>query len=337
MKDYKFIDQLLHRSALGIPWIAEMAFDFEKLLISPEIKKPQAFYVTGLARSGTTMLMRALYSTECFASLTYNDMPFVLSPNIWGRLTARYTKNKIFQERAHGDGIKVSYDSPEAFEEVFWKLYCEDDYINQDVLKVHSVNKKVLYELYKYHELVCHKYSKVKYLAKNNNFMLRMASVSKQDPSITFLVMYRNPIDQAMSLLNQHKRFDNSNNFTKDYMNWLSHHEFGDTHKPFQFGSNIYYGSLHEIDYWLQRWIDAYSFLLNLIKNNQSNIIPISYETLCGDPSCWENLCKKLSLSKVEVPFKLNTKVIDSHASDSLLKEALSLYNKLNSFSKKIL
>ena len=82
MEGYKFIDRLLHRLALGIPWISEMAFDIEKLTINSKVIKPQAFYVTGLARSGTTMLMRALYSTDSFASLTYNDMPFVLSPAV---------------------------------------------------------------------------------------------------------------------------------------------------------------------------------------------------------------------------------------------------------------
>jgi hypothetical protein len=336
VEGYKFIDRLLHRLALGIPWISEMAFDIEKLTINSKVIKPQAFYVTGLARSGTTMLMRALYSTDSFASLTYNDMPFVLSPNIWGKLTAFHSKSKISIERAHGDGIKVSFDSPEAFEEVFWKLHCGDDYINQDVLKVHNVNKQVLSELHKYHELICHKYSKTKYLSKNNNFMLRIESVSKQDPDITFLVMFRNPIDQAMSLLNQHKRFENSDIFIKDYMNWLAHHEFGDTHKPFQFGSNIYSDSVNEIDYWLRRWIDAYSFLLNLLRADKSNIIPICYETLCSDPIYWHTLCKKLSLSKIDAPFRLNNKVADLSVSDSLVKESLSLYNEINSFSKKI-
>ena len=95
MEGYSFIDRLLHRVALGISWISEIAFDIEKFTINSKVKQPQAYYVTGLARSGTTMLMRALYSTDSFASLTYNDMPFVLSPNIWGKLTALHTKSKI--------------------------------------------------------------------------------------------------------------------------------------------------------------------------------------------------------------------------------------------------
>ena len=32
------------------------------------------------------------------------------------------------KERAHGDGIKVSTESPEAFEEVFWKTFSDEEY-----------------------------------------------------------------------------------------------------------------------------------------------------------------------------------------------------------------
>ena len=61
-----------------------------------------------------------------FASLTYQDMPFILSPNIWSKLN----KNSIVidkQERAHNDGIKIDTNSPEAFEEIFWKTFDDND------------------------------------------------------------------------------------------------------------------------------------------------------------------------------------------------------------------
>jgi hypothetical protein len=335
MLNYSYIERLLHRLILNTPWVSEIIFDLEKFTTKTKVKQPNALYVTGLARSGTTMLMRALYSTDDYASLTYRDMPFVLSPNLWARLATLHSKNITLQERAHGDGIRIDFDSPEAFEEVFWRMHYGNIYINENVLKVHDVTKKVLLELNKYHELVCSKYSKSKYLAKNNNLMLRMGSISKQEPSIVFLVMFRNPINQAKSLLSQHKNFSNSESFIQDYMHWLAHYEFGDMHRPFQFDkSNSYDNPVDTIDYWLQRWIDAYTHLLQLLKKNQSNIIPISYEKICNNSDYRDRLFKKLSFKKIGSTFKKSDFVTNSHANDTLVKKAMNLYNEIDSFSE---
>ena len=71
------------------------------------------------------MLLNALHKSNLFASLSYSDMPFVLAPNLWSKISfnKRYSELK---ERAHGDGIKVSTESPEAFEEVFWKTFADE-------------------------------------------------------------------------------------------------------------------------------------------------------------------------------------------------------------------
>ena len=75
-------------------------------------------FVTGMARSGTTVLLNAIYESNSFASLTYQDMPFILSPNLWSKINKDGFEIKK-QERAHGDGISKNTSSPEAFEEVF--------------------------------------------------------------------------------------------------------------------------------------------------------------------------------------------------------------------------
>ena len=45
-------------------------------------------------------------------------MPFVLAPVIWAAAERPFRKQATLAERAHGDGVQVGYDSPEAFEEV---------------------------------------------------------------------------------------------------------------------------------------------------------------------------------------------------------------------------
>ena len=80
----------------------------------------KSLFITGLARSGSTILLNTLYDTGKFASLKYSDMPFVVCPNIWSKINFN-KKNYYKKIRAHNDGVKFSATSPEAFEEVFWK------------------------------------------------------------------------------------------------------------------------------------------------------------------------------------------------------------------------
>ena len=90
----------------------EAMFDFESSAISISKSNEHHIFVSGLARSGTTILLNALYESDEFASLTYRDMPFVLAPNLWSKLSNGKEKNNKV-ERAHGDGIKVSTESPD--------------------------------------------------------------------------------------------------------------------------------------------------------------------------------------------------------------------------------
>ena len=92
----------------------EVTFDFESTNISSSSESEDHVFITGLARAGTTILLNALYKSNVFASLSYSDMPFVLAPNIWSKISFN-KKDLEPKERAHGDGIKVSKQSPEAF------------------------------------------------------------------------------------------------------------------------------------------------------------------------------------------------------------------------------
>ena len=56
---------------------------FAKKLIN--VQNHQHVFITGLPRSGTTILLEFIYKTNKFASFTYNDMPFILSPNLFSK------------------------------------------------------------------------------------------------------------------------------------------------------------------------------------------------------------------------------------------------------------
>ena len=135
MNNYSLLERLFHNFALSSQLIREASFDLESAFISSKSSNENHIFITGLARSGTTILLNSIYKSNVFASLTYADMPFVLAPNLWSKISF-HKGDSTFQERFHGDGIKFSLKSPEAFEEVFWKTFDESDSESIDKFKM---------------------------------------------------------------------------------------------------------------------------------------------------------------------------------------------------------
>ena len=74
-------------------------------------------------------------------------------------------------------------------------------------------------------------------------------------PNSKIIIPFRNPIQHAYSLLNQHKRFcilQKKNKFILEYMNLLGHYEFGLEHKSWNKSTN--YNNFDDLNYWLEQW-----------------------------------------------------------------------------------
>lgn len=300
--DYSAGSKLLHNLVLGVPFVGEALFDLEKNLHGKkarEVENQFPVFIAGLARAGTTVLMRKIYETKRFHSLTYRDMPFILSPNIWNSLSLFNKKSSQTVERAHGDGLHVNYDSPEAFEDVFWKLAAAESYIKKDSLTPMTADGDIIGDYRKFISLVMKDHDGKRYLSKNNNNILRLPTITKAFPTATILIPFRHPRDQAYSLLSQHLRFCNLHKedpFSKKYMGWLVHHEFGSDHRPFVFNNQTALpDNPTELEYWLHLWLNTYSFVSH---NRQNNSILVCYESLCNkDGQAWTKLVKTLKLS----------------------------------------
>ena len=193
MADYSALDRLLHRLALASPMRAEMLYDVERglYLSSAPQDGGRHVFVCGLARAGTTILMRELHRSGAFGSLTYADMPFVLSPNLWRRLSARSADPGMKAERAHGDGIEVDQNSPEALDEVYWRVFAGDDYIRRDRLIPHRPDGDAISGYRDLIRLVLRHTGRGRYLAKNNNHILRLGALAQAFPDSLFLVPVR--------------------------------------------------------------------------------------------------------------------------------------------------
>lgn len=265
---YSKTEQALHELALGNPATLRLAFQADCLLPTPE-EASRPVYVAGLARSGTTILLEALHVSGCFASLTYRHMPFVTAPRLWSAISYSLRRDMSQRERAHGDGILVDADSPEALEEVFWLMACGPDYVKQLGLSPHGVDTATLHDYRRFvaNVVKADRQSRGRYLAKGNNNLLRLDALLQAFPDATVIVPFREPQAHAISLLRQHRRFleiHASDPFAARYMNWLGHFEFGSHFKPFLF-KDIAPPSdeeLGDIDFWRRYWHGVYRHVL---------------------------------------------------------------------------
>lgn len=295
--DYSAADRLLHRIALGSVATAEMLHDLERSLYLKDAPADEGghVFVTGLARAGTTILLRELHATGVFGSLTYADMPFVLAPNLWARLSGGMRRGFDPVERAHGDGISVNLESPEAFDEAFWRVTRGSSYIREDALLPHRPGPKSVARYRDFIRLVLRRTGKARYLAKGNNNILRLDALAAAMPDCTFLLVVREPLDHARSLAAQHRRFAGEDDaFRRDYMRWLVHHEFGVDHRPFAFpGAPA--GDPDAPDYWLATWLAAYT-ALDEAAGARGNILVVPHEALCGDDALWPAICARIGI-----------------------------------------
>lgn len=296
MADYSALDRLLHRLALASPVRAEMMHDIERGMF---LKKTPAdggahVFVAGLARAGTTILMREIHRTGTFGSLTYADMPFVLAPNLWARISRKGQTPGQKAERAHGDGIEVDMASPEALDEVYWRIFAGDDYIGRDGLSPHGPDEELIAGYRDLIRLVLLRTGTARYVSKNNNTILRLSALAAAMPQAQFLVPLRRPLDHAASLLGQHERFLNADPFTRDYMTWLGHHEFGATHRPFLFGPPPA-GDPTTLDYWLRLWLSVHR-ALDPMEEAHANVAFVPYEALSADPGVWAAVARRIGV-----------------------------------------
>ncbi len=333
---YTASQKLLHRLVLGSRIIAEFCLDFETRKMKPHaeaVAGGRHVFVSGLARSGTTILMRRLYQTGEFTSLTYRDMPFALMPGFWRKISGQQQKNMERTERAHGDGIMVDYDSPEAFEEIFWRICEGPDYIQQNRIMPHHPTIDTLEKFKRYVAAVLASRENIegRYLSKNNNNIVRLPTLCAAFPNSLFLVPLRNPLQHAWSLLNQHRRFEKpEDKFTTDYMRWLGHHEFGADHRPFCFSEELNPHNPDELAYWLFLWNQTYRYLLATAPRR---VIFVCYETLCSDNGAtWKSIQDAARIpanAEIEDSLRLVEHDIDYRGPANLLEKCHRTYEEL--------
>jgi len=99
------------------------------------------------------------------------------------------------------------------------------------------------------------------------------------------LLVYRNPVDTALSLHRQHMRFMERKDdpFVARYMGWLGHQEFGPGHLSFEFagGATLEGLSPMTVDYWLAYWISVYR---DVLARRAGTVRLVGYDQLLKAP-----------------------------------------------------
>jgi len=337
MSNYTKTEKLLHKLYLSNYFISKASLELEQSVFgtkSNKIEIEEFIFVTGLARSGTTAMTNWIFNSKEYSSLQYANMPFLFLPNLW-----RNSKNIDPQERSHKDGIIIDNNSPEEFDEYFWKVFLNDSYISE-YLEPHIVNEETIRKYLSYVSLVCLSKNKQKYICKNNNNILRLNSLNKINGSKT-IIMFRDPASHSNSLLNLHKKVSShqeNERFILDYFNFLGHHEFGLNHKPFLLNKSIKNKMVDEdkngINYWLLNWINYHEYLL---ENHEHNYILISFNDLINKQETITNyLNQNLHLhSKLVIQKKHNpSKYPDVSYDIDLLEVANEIFTKLEALRK---
>ena len=256
------------------------------------LKNP--IFITGMPRSGTTLLTHILHDTKKYGSFLYKDYPFPELPLFWNKFNDLYYKNGEDQKRIHNDNLLVNKNSPENLDEFIWKRLFQnhhkefDSFLDENFSNTEFENnyirsiKKILFVR-----------KKNQYLAKNNYIIFRIKYLLKFIPSAKFIVCIRNPNDTCYSLEKIHKRFIDVNKI-KEYKNFeknFLHYEFGNSRRNPEISDesqkvNSLWKMNKEFEGYMLQWISIYEFI---IKNYRDlfgkKILIFDYDRLKNDYS----------------------------------------------------
>jgi hypothetical protein len=350
---YSMADRFIHMVAFSSPVVLKTASWLEDRLpfeAEQESSAPPIF-ITSLARGGTTALLNALYDIPGIATHSYRDMPFLTAPNLWNWLAGGHGRGVDRQQRAHGDGLEIDLDSPEAFEEVIWKIFWPENFQGASIALWQAGDRKPKAEkFFKRHmeKVIRARRAQRKYNAavnecycsKNNTNIARIPYLLEAFSGCRIVVPVRRPECHAASLLRQHQNFlklQAEDEFIRRYMRDIGHYEFGLIHKPIQFPgfeANVYDPTSG--DYWLNYWVHAFREVLQ----HSDHCIFILQDDLRSSPQAtMKSLCNTLDLTQSSLGFSAYFRPTPDEArtdvySTLLYEEASEIYCALEGLSR---
>jgi hypothetical protein len=257
-------------------------------------------YVTGLARSGSTILLELLAAHQDVATHQYRDFPLIPIPLWWNWFLDRASRTESQPvERAHKDGIAVTPESPEAMEEVLWMAFfptCHDPATSNVLSEQDSAPEFAAFYRDHIRKLLLLRQGS-RYLAKGNYNVSRLGFLRKLFPDACFVVPVRDPVGHIASLMKQHRLFcaeETRDLRILDHMRRSGHFEFGLDRRPINVGDaatvqqiQAHWQAGREVEGWALYWASIYGFVADLLERDPAvaeRTLLIHYDDLCAEP-----------------------------------------------------
>ena len=277
--------------------------NLETRLLSDEIEATaivSPVYISGIARAGSTILLETLARHPDLVSHRYRDYPPVFTPYWWNRFLERVPQREAPPaERTHADGIAITPESPEAFEEVIWMAFFPDlhDPSRSDVLAAGTDNP-AFEAFYRAH---VRKLLRVRgggrYLSKGNYNVTRLEYLLELFPDARFVIPVRDPVWHIASLMKQHALFcegETRHPAALRHMRRVGHFEFGLDRRPINAGDAAALAGTvaawargDELEGWARHWSHVYRFVADRLDANaelRAASLVVRFEDMCRDP-----------------------------------------------------
>ena len=249
-------------------------------------------------------------------------------------------------ERAHGDGLSISMQSAEAFEEMIWHYFWRPQYGSD---RIEPWKRRKNSEFLNFFENHVRKLislvnggGELRYLSKNNLNISRLRYIASVFPDAQIIVPFRAPFEHAASLHRQHLGFLQAHKedpFSRAYMKGIGHFDFGENFLPVNFDnwlSRDRRADATELAFWVEYWIAAYRNILSTA-GKSIHLFPFDRWTRSPEEGL-EWLAAKIELRNPGELIKQAGTVPETprHASScpqipqSLAKSAIQLFDELN-------
>lgn len=256
-------------------------------------------YIAGLPRAGSTILLELLARHRDLATHRYRDFPLVFTPWAWNWFVDRAGRDEgEATERAHQDRIKVTPESPEAFEEIIWMTFFPHlhDPARSAVLGG-DVSHPRFESFYRDHirKLLMLR-GAPRYLAKGNYNVTRLGYLKRLFPDARFVVPIRDPVWHIASLIKQHDLFASAgaeDERVRRHLRRSGHFEFGLDRREINPGDGRAAAEVRrlwddgeEAAGWAELWAAVYGHVADVLEDaglaEATHIV--RYEDFCDDP-----------------------------------------------------
>jgi len=292
-------DYLLTRFAHALPGAMKILGDFESDMLRDRLDAiaiDRPVFIAGVARSGTTLLLNLLARLPQVATHRYSDFPFVFTPVAWNRLQDRMSASAPPVERPHRDRIKITRDSPEAFEEPLWAHFFDGIHDPESLHRLTAADRQPEFDDFFLEHLrkVLMLRDGSRYVSKGNYNVTRIEYLADLLPDARFLVPVRHPVAQVESLVRQHRLFSEysaNDPRVPEYLRAAGHFEFGPQRVPVNLDRGVgrriakSWQAGEDATGYAFLWNSVYSYGRRLERQDDlgARIEFVRYEEVCSD------------------------------------------------------